>query len=87
MTQEKMKKVIVACTVAGTLLLVFLLCFLIYQFVTISILEKRIDAKKDEILELTQIIEEDRKDLEYYESVFGKEWLAFQKGFVRPSED
>lgn len=87
MTQEKMKKVIAACTVAGTLLLVFLLCFLIYQFVTISILEKRIDAKKDEILELTQIIEEDRKDLEYYESVFGKEWLAFQKGFVRPSED
>ena len=83
----KMKKVIAACTVAGTLLLVFLLCFLIYQFVTISILEKRIDAKKDEILELTQIIEEDRKDLEYYESVFGKEWLAFQKGFVRPSED
>ena len=87
MTQEKMKKVIVACTVAGTLLLVFLLTFLIYQFITIAIMDKRIETKKDEIVELSQIIDQGNKDVEYYESVFGKEWLAFQKGFIRPSEE
>lgn len=87
MTEEKMKKIIVACTSAGTLLLVFLLSFLIYQFITISVLEKRIEKREKEIVELTQVIDKNQKDAEYYESVFGKEWLAFQNGFVRPSEE
>ena len=33
---------------------------------------------------LEETIAQGTKDAEYYESVMGKEWLAFQNGFVRP---
>lgn len=84
MTEEKMRKIITASVAAGTLLLVFLLGFLIYQWIYSSVLDKRIEALKAENAQLQQINEENEKDLAYYESIFGKEWLAFQYGFVDP---
>jgi cell division protein FtsB len=85
MTEEKMRKIITASVAAGTLLLVFLLGFLIYQWIYSSVLDKRIEALKAENAQLQQINEENEKDLAYYESIFGKEWLAFQYGFVDPN--
>ena len=58
MTQEKMRKVIAACVSAATVLLVLLLSFLIYQWVTIAVYNKRIAE-----------LEADT-DLEYYQSDF-----------------
>ncbi|MBR2646428.1 MAG: hypothetical protein IKD47_02590 [Clostridia bacterium] len=87
MTQEKMRKVITACVSAATVLFVLLLGFLVYQWIYKAVLDKRIDALTEENKKLEEQLEEANDDLSYYESVFGKEWLAFQNGFVRPEEN
>lgn len=68
MTQEKLRRVITASVVAGTLLFVFLLGVIIYQAIRISVLDKRIEATKEQITEYQQSIEKGEHDLEYYES-------------------
>ena len=84
MTQDKMRKIITASVASATMLVVFLLAFLSYQWIKIGVQNKRIQDLKDENTRLEQQIDQNTKDAEYYESVFGKEWLAFQNGFVRP---
>lgn len=84
MTQEKMRKLIVACAVAGTLFLVLLLSVLIYQWIRIGVLNGRIQEIEQENARLEETIAQGTKDAEYYESIMGQEWLAFQNGFVRP---
>lgn len=84
MTQEKMRKLITAAVVAGTVLLVFLLAFLIYQWVKIGVLNNRIEKIEAENARLEETLNKGTQDAEYYESVMGQEWLAFEKGFVRP---
>ena len=84
MTQDKMRKLIVACAVAATLLLVLLLSVLVYQWIKIGVLNGRIEQIEQENARLEETIEQGEKDAEYYESIMGKEWLAFQNGFVRP---
>lgn len=84
MTQEKMRKLIVACAVSATLLLVLLLGVLIYQWIKIGVLNSRIEKIQQENALLEETIQQGTKDAEYYESIMGKEWLAFQNGFVRP---
>ena len=70
MTQEKMRKVIAACVSAATVLLTMLLGYLIYQWVTMAVLDKRIDKLETEIAQLEQIIAMGEEDLEYYQSKF-----------------
>ena len=84
MTQDKMRKLIVACAVAATLLLVLLLGVLIYQWIRIGVLNGRIQQIEQENARVEETIAQGTKDAEYYESIMGKEWLAFQNGFVRP---
>lgn len=84
MTQEKMRKLITAAVVAGTVLLVFLLAFLVYQWVKIGVLNNRIEKIEAENATLEEKLNKGTRDAEYYESVMGQEWLAFEKGFVRP---
>ena len=85
MTEDKMRKIVSASVAAGTLLLVFLLGFLIYQWIYSAVLDKRIADLTAQNQQLQQINEEQEKDLAYYESIFGKEWLAFQYGFMNPN--
>lgn len=84
MTQEKMRKLITAGVVAATVLLVFLLAFLIYQWIKIGVLNNRIEKIEAENARLEETLNKGTQDAEYYESVMGQEWLAFEKGFVRP---
>ena len=84
MTQEKMRKLIVACAVSATLLLVLFLGVLIYQWIKIGVLNSRIEKIQQQNALLEETIQQGTKDAEYYESIMGKEWLAFQNGFVRP---
>ncbi len=86
MTQEKMRKVITASAVAATLLLVFLLSFLVYQGIQSAVYNKRIKELTEETNRLEQELDSKTKDAEYYESLFGKEWLAYQNGYVIPEE-
>ena len=84
MTQEKMRKLIVACAVSATLLLVLLLGVLIYQWIKIGVLNSRIEKIQQQNALLEEMFQKGTTDAEYYESIMGKEWLAFQNGFVRP---
>jgi hypothetical protein len=86
MTQEKTKRIITACVSAATVLLILLSSFLIYQWITIAVKDKRIKEKEKEIARLEQIIEKGEESVEFYESLYGKEWLAIHNGWVRPEE-
>lgn len=84
MTQEKVRKIVTACVVAATTLLLVLLAVLIYQWISYAVLCNRVDKLTKENAELTQIIEEKKNDLEYYESEAGLEVNAWLQGWVRP---
>ena len=83
MTQDKMRRIITACVSAATVLFVFLLSFLIYQWITIANLDKKESKLERENKKLDQIIAEGNEDLEYYLSDIGKDWLAFELGFSK----
>ncbi|MBO5457360.1 MAG: hypothetical protein J6A24_00185 [Clostridia bacterium] len=88
MTQEKMRKVIAACVSAATVLFVLLFTYLIYQWVTLAVLNEREQKLQDEITRLEQTLEDDTKVAEHYESELMKQWLAIQQGWrVEEEED
>ena len=70
MTQEKMRKVITACVSAATVLLMLLFGYLIYQWRTMWVSDKRIEILETEIAQLEEILARGEDDLEYYQSEF-----------------
>ena len=82
MTQEKLKRVIVACSVAGTLLLTILFAVIVGQIIAIHVKNKRLEALDKEISQLEQQAEEGGELADHLESDIGQFWLALQKGFV-----
>lgn len=86
MTQEKLRKIITASVVAATALVVFLLGVLIYQWITFAVLNNRIEELDKQNEALKEQIVEGEENAEYFESIMGKEWLAFQEGFIRQGE-
>ena len=68
MTQDKLRRVVTAAVVAGTLLIVILIGVLIYQAIRINVLENRIETVKEEIQEYNEKKADAENDLEYYES-------------------
>lgn len=68
MTQEKMRKVITACVSAATVLLVVLLSYLIYQWVAIGVLNKRIAAAEAEVKYWEEIVAKGEADERYFGS-------------------
>lgn len=83
MSREKLLRVVTASAVAGTVLFVTLLSVLIYQFVKIDVYNKRIDKVNQEISSLTEENETLGEDLQFYNSEFGKFFLALEKGFIK----
>ena len=81
MTQEKMRKTITAIATSATLLLVILLSVLIYQWVTISVQKKRIAKAEENVNYWTQINQDSKDDLSFYESDIYKEWASFKLGY------
>lgn len=82
---EKRKRLVVALTIAGTMLLLFLVILLGVQFGMYAAAraeEKRLDQ---EIEKYNKILEEDNKDLEYYSSKFYKYERALEMGW-KPSQ-
>ena len=81
MTQDKMRRIITACVSATTALLVFLMCFLIYQWIHMAVLDHEIKKVNDEIAYRTEIVEQKKYDAEYYESQFYLEmaWRRLQE--------
>ncbi len=65
MTQEKVRRIVTACVSAATVLLVFLLGFLIYQWISIGILNDKIKDAETEVAYWEQQVLEN-KDTERY---------------------
>ena len=86
MTEEKMRKVITASVVAATTLVVFLLAVLVYQWITLGVLNSRKAKLEAENEILMEQIEKGGETAEYFESVMGKEWLAFQEEFIHKGD-
>lgn len=86
MTEEKMRKVITASVVAATALVIFLLAVLVYQWITIGVLNNRKAKLAEENATLMEQIEKGGETAEYFESIMGKEWLAFQEGFIHKGD-
>lgn len=86
MTQEKMRKVITAGAVAATLLLVFLLFYLVYQGIASAVYDKRINQMEQEISRLEEEFAENTKSAEWLEKDWVKELLAQQYGYVFPED-
>ncbi len=74
MTQDKMRRIITACVSAATILLVFLLGFLIYQWITIGVKNNKIEQVEAEIAALEREIEKAEEDADFYSSKFYLEW-------------
>lgn len=87
MTQEKMRKVIAACVSAATVLFVLLFTYLVYQWVTLAVLNEREQKLQEEIARLEQTLEDDTKVAEHYESELMKQWLAIQQGWRAEEEE
>lgn len=86
MTQDKMRRIITACVSAATLLLTCLSLYLAYQWITIAVFNHRIDKLEKENSALEQQIAEDSEYADYLETPIGKDWLAFEEGFVRENQ-
>ena len=74
MTQDKLKKVITAGVSAATVLLVFLLGFLIYQWIAIATLDKKIEKAEAEVEQLQQQRDENEEIAKLFESNFYLNW-------------
>jgi hypothetical protein len=74
MTQDKLKRVVTACVSAGTVLLVCLLSFLIYQWIAIANLNKKILKAEADVAYWTEQCEITEGTAEYYESEFYLKW-------------
>ena len=86
MTQDKMRKIIVACVCAGTLLLCYLVGYLCYQWITMAVLDNSMEKLENETARYEQMNTEMKDELSFLESEMGKDWLAFQEGFVRDNK-
>lgn len=83
MTQEKMKRTVIASVVAATLLVAVLLAVLIYQLVSIAVYNNRISKIEQEIADYQKTIDEQEEDLDFYLAEKGKEHLLYSYGWVK----
>ncbi len=80
-TEEKAKRIAVGATVAGVLLIVFLVVILIIQGVIIGTKNSRKEHLDDLTDEYRSAVEQGEKDLNYYRSGEGLYYYARQYGF------
>ena len=84
MPEEKAKRIAVAAIVAGVLLVLFLVAVLIVQFVKIGVANSERARLQAEIERYEQLVEQQREDLEYYESELGMYHQALEQGWSTP---
>jgi cell division protein FtsB len=86
MTQEKLKRVVTAASVAGTVLIVCLLAVIVYQLVTMAVYDNRIKKIEAEIADLeTQISQcEDELERETLETYYTQK--LYQLGYYKKGD-
>lgn len=83
-TDDKMRKIAVGATVAGVLLVIFLVIILVVQFVQIGVAKAQSKKLDEEIARYEQLLQEGKADLEVYESELGLYYLAIGQGWTTP---
>ena len=86
MTQEKLRRVVTAATVAGTLLVVGLLAVIGYQIIKVIVLNNRIKEVEKDIAAYEEEIEKGENDLNYYLSDLYLEEEAYKHHFIYPDQ-
>lgn len=84
LTDEKVRKVAVGATVAGVLLVLFLIVILIVQFVQIGVANAQSRRLDEEIAKYEQMIEEGEDALDFYQNGLGLYYLALERGWKLP---
>lgn len=82
MTETKAKRLIVACTVGAVLLAVILLSVMVYQLISISVYNKRIETYNQKIAEYERLIEDGEQTKEVYSLRWWIEREARRLGLV-----
>ena len=84
LTEEKVRKIVTGATVAGVLLIVFLVAILIVQFVQIGIVNQK-RAEYDALIEqYNEMIESGENSLELLELEETLRSLAMENGWTAP---
>ena len=86
MTQEKLRRIVTAAAVAGTILIVCLLAVIGYQIVKIIVLNNRIDKVEEDIASYEEMNQQNQNNLEYYLSDLYLEGEAYKYHFIYPGE-
>ena len=84
MPEEKSKRIAVGVTVAGVLLLIFLVVIIVVQIVQIGVRRRTLNEIKRSEEELQQAIDDGEHDLEWYESWFGRYSAALKQDYHFP---
>ncbi len=87
LTEEQAKKIAVGATVAGVLLLIFLLVILIVQFVQIGVRNAEEADLEEQIEKYEDFIERDSTDLEYYQTQEALYRLALGRNWKSSSQN
>lgn len=80
-TYDQAKKIAVATTAAGVLLVLFLVIILIVQFVLMGSGNAELKELEEKSEQLDQMINDEEKDLEYYHTQDGLYRLAIRQGW------
>ncbi len=79
--RDENTKKIIGATVAGVLLITFLLVVIIIQLVQMGVKKSEIERENAEIARLEEAIASEEIDLEYYRSSEYLEMQAWKKGY------
>ena len=80
-SEEKAKRIAVGATIAGVLLIIFLIVIVIVQFVQMGVANSKKDQLDERIGEYERSIEQGQNDLDYYRSGEGLYYYARRNGF------
>ncbi len=81
-SEEKARRIAVGATVAGVLVVIFLVVIMIVQFVQIGVKRSRKERLDSEIEEYERLIEEGNEDLDWYKKGTGLYWFARSYGYT-----
>ncbi len=82
--EEKLKRIAVGMTVAGVLLVLFLVVILVIQFVQIGVARAQTREYEEQLEYYQTESEKLEKNIDYYLSEEGLYWLAIHQGWSNP---
>lgn len=84
MPEEKAKRLAIGATVAGCLVVLFLVVVLIVQFVQIGIARSESKRLQRQIEQYEELLDSKQRDLDWFESQMGMYREALKQGWKTP---